>query len=641
MILAISLVSVVFNRDRVRFRATCICRIFIRWWRITASRTHTPVGTGFSPWRCRCAARRWPPWDRTRRPSGFRGFRLSVLALLVGEEVCLRSRSRPLGLFAAAAVLGCPHLVELAQSLYIDHVMTMLCTAGFVVLLRALRPPCLGGILFSAAIMGQMVQVKYTGCVFALVWGAMLFCRSSAASRLAHRRALVARRLLPVGGRSLALVRLRLCRHRQSIFSLFALLVSFALLGRWLHHARRSLETAFQARSGRCRRGRVSLDRHLPLFAFCGSLRRSPGVLGARLGGVLVPGAAEPQSALRDMAIAGVAMIAGIVVYTPCIRYWLPAYPLLIAAGVLAAASLVNSIGWRPEGRWPPVLVGIVAAAVLLLPVPLFSGLKWNEYSNRLSIADQLASHFPEYSTVLRLNSILAPCEGVLCTGCEGIYMIAGRAYEFPFWWNPPHHIHDVKSFAGFCRDNNIRYWMVGYHSPTARILCGGDDIAAEYWTNDRLVMANGSAAVYDVTEKRPLDWRASLRREWPTVLEAAGKPWSASDAAVNWVNMTADAAARSARRRHPPGRSTADRAPHRAGTRGKPLQSATRSMVERRHVRPVGDPLVRRQRRRAGTRRRLGLGKVGPRDKSLRHCPAKRQERVGFRCGRRGLPSA
>ncbi len=50
--------------------------------------------------------------------------------------------------------------------------------------------------------------------------------------------------------------------------------------------------------------------------------------------------------------------------------------------------------------------------------------------------------------------------------------------------------------------------------------------------------MADGPIAVYDVVEKHPNRWPALLRREWPAVLEASGKPWSVSDASAHWVNM-------------------------------------------------------------------------------------------------------
>ena len=65
-------------------------------------------------------------------------------------------------------------LVELGTTLYVDHMLTLLCTAGFVVLFRALRPACWRGILLSAAIMASMVQIKYPGLIFSAVWASVL-----------------------------------------------------------------------------------------------------------------------------------------------------------------------------------------------------------------------------------------------------------------------------------------------------------------------------------------------------------------------------------------------------------------------------------------------------------------------------------
>ena len=94
--------------------------------------------------------------------------------LLIVEEVHRRSGSRELGLFAGAAVLCCPVLVG---------------TFGFAVRrsrdgaamhgrIRRVVPrvaaAVLARILLSAAIMGSMVQVKYTGLVFVAVWGIFL-----------------------------------------------------------------------------------------------------------------------------------------------------------------------------------------------------------------------------------------------------------------------------------------------------------------------------------------------------------------------------------------------------------------------------------------------------------------------------------
>ncbi len=351
---------------------------------------------------------------------------LVILALLVGEEVFLRSRWLPIGLFAAAAVLGCPHLMELAQSLLIDHVMTMLCVAGFVVLLRALRPPCLAGILFSAAIMAQVVQVKYTGCVFAAVWGGMLF----------------------VG-------LLRQCRWRTAVgWTLAGGCLFLALAWPWYAYVYAGTGNPFFPYLHAWFHSPYWADGFTMQQVFERTFNRDPGIAGI----LTFPWTAtfyssrfmeDPDGALGfwafglaacwflarprraapywDIAIAGVAMTAGIAAYTPYLRYWLPAYPLLVAAGALAAGSLLQSVEWRPKGRWPPVLLGIASAAVLFLPAPKFYDVKWKEYTRRISVEDQYANRFPEYPMTQRLNPILDPHDGVFCTGCEGVYLVAAR----------------------------------------------------------------------------------------------------------------------------------------------------------------------------------------------------------------------
>ena len=110
------------------------------------------------------AAAKWLSW-----------LALVALVVLIVDEVRERSGSRRMALFAGAAVLSCPVLVELATTLYIDHLVTLFCTAGFIVLFRALNPPCWRGILLSASIMASMDQVKYPGLIFTAVWGLIMF----------------------------------------------------------------------------------------------------------------------------------------------------------------------------------------------------------------------------------------------------------------------------------------------------------------------------------------------------------------------------------------------------------------------------------------------------------------------------------
>ena len=344
-------------------------------------------------------------------------------------------------------------------------------------LFRALRPPCLRGILLSAAIMGSMVQVKYTGLVFAMVWGIFLAVDSAAEVRLARCLRWSARwpaRLLAAAGP--ALVRLRVLWARE-IRSILTCTAGFprpigSTTSRFSRSSRR-----LQAAARHRRRRRVSLAGHLPHRQFRGRIRRISGFLGARLAALLVlawlarkssgkachaatgcPHEDSRRDAFRtgwlrrrrlpywDMAIVSVAMIAGIVAYTPYVRYWLPAYPLV---------GRLRRAGGRIVGSCDPLAAGGAMACRSLAGPPWrcccacrrrFSSVNvpWDAYAKRIS-AERVsgADRFRDYEAAQQLNTILGRDDGVLCTGCDGVYLVGGRPYDFECWWNNIHHIHD------------------------------------------------------------------------------------------------------------------------------------------------------------------------------------------------------
>ena len=123
---------------------------------------------------------------------------------------------------------------------------------------------------------------------------------------------------------------------------------------------------------------------------------------------------------------------------------------------------------------------------------------------------------------------MLRPNEGVICTRYEGVYLIQGRAYEFAFWWNDIHHIHDVASFADFCQRHGIRYWVVEpCRKPVARDQrCVGN-------LGDVLDgLATGVCQRSDGRLRRDRDLPTSLAKDlhatqWPTAMEKTGKPCS------------------------------------------------------------------------------------------------------------------
>ena len=495
---------------------------------------------------------------------------LAALVLLVAEEVQRRSGSRELGLFAGAAVLSCPLLVGLSTSLYVDHVMAMLCTAGFVVLFRALRPPCLRGILLSAAIVGSMVQVKYTGLVFGVVWGLFLAvdllrkCGWRIALRWsAAAGALFVATALPwyvyvylgtgnpfypylnhwfpspywVDGFTLQEVFERIFKLPPGVggAAKFPWLATYrtasfvegydGILGFWALALAPCWFLAWLARG----KGDILHLRD----AFSGSFQTKQNV---------------PFSPYWDMAIVGVAMIAGIVTYTPYVRYWMPAYPLLVASCVLAAGSLLRSIQWRPEGRFAPLLSGIALASLLLLPAPFFCvGIPWDEYARRTSLDERLRQRFQGYDAAKQLNQILLPDDGVICTAFEGIYLVGGRPYEFDLSISSSvHRIHDVDSFDAFRRRYGIRYWIVNHPRPILPGANGVDAIATKYWSDARMVSASGTVVIYDLAAEPSDRWRTAAHHEWPIVVENQERSWTLFDPSKHWVNLTTAAPATS-----------------------------------------------------------------------------------------------
>jgi hypothetical protein len=515
---------------------------------------------------------------------------LAALLLLVSEEVECRSGSRGLGLFAAAAVLSCPLLAQLSASLYVDHVLALLCSAAFIVLFRALRPPCLRGILLSAAIMASAAQVKYTGLIFTVVWSFFL-----AAVLLRKRGWRVSLRWLPLAGGLYAALALP--------WYVYVYLGTGNPFYPFLHHwfpspywvdnftLQEVFEVAFNLPPGI---GGVAASPWLATYRTSSLVEGYGGDLGfwalalapclflawlargktvAGTDGVssgadilvcptfvasrgrqeCLPHRAEKwrlrggNPCYWDMAVVGIAMIAGVGTYTPYVRYWLPAYPLLVASCVLAAGSLLRSISWRLEGRWPPVLAGAALLLLLFLPAPVLCiNNPWDAYAKRIGREEYLTKVFPAHPAAQQLNKILAPDDGVLCTGCENVYLVGGRPYDFDFWWNRIQRVGDAKSFAQFCRRYGIRYWMVNSFSMSGRSFASRQDIVGDYWDDARLVAASGMVTVYDVASPARNNLPKVTRHEWPNVIEHPEKSWTLLDPAENWVNLTTAAAATS-----------------------------------------------------------------------------------------------
>ena len=330
-------------------------------------------------------------------------------------------------------------------------------------------------------------------------------------------------------------------------------------------------------------------------------------------------------------------MIAGIVTYTPYVRYWLPAYPLLVASCVLAAGSLFRSIRWRPRGRWPPVArrnrPGVAAVPAGAGSVHQRAVGRLRQTNLRRRVSGAIVSRVSGGATTQRDS---APDDGVLCTGYNGVYLVGGRPYEFAFWWNNIHRIHDRDSFADFCRRYGIRYWMVNHLSADAART--RRPAARTSWPNTGptrgLVTASGTVAVYDVARGAPrsLDDRRATR-----VADRARESGEAVDAAPTRPSIGSIC-----RKNAATSRPRSDRRERRSwiGHRIEPavpggICRVSLDFWSNEPTDPLFDiTLVRRERQAPQPRQRRQPRQIRLRSVALRHRAAGSQERLGLFAG-------
>jgi hypothetical protein len=523
------------------------------------------------------AAAKWLSW-----------LALAALVVLVADEVLCRSGSRRVALFAGAAVISCPVLVELATTLYIDHVVTLFCTAGFIVVFRALNPPCWRGILLSAAMMASLVQVKYPGLIFSAVWGLMLFVtllRRCPLPRaigwsLAGGATLVAAAspwyiyvyagtgnplfpylnnwfTSPYWSNELSLHDIYESFFKVSpgitgalsfpwdatyqtsrFFEGFDGSVGFwvlALAPCWFL-ARfairvRCVEHGTTARAGAlCEADNQQVGRNSTLDVPCAPHHATTASLHAPY--------TDSNARWWDLVVAGFVSIAFVVSYTPYVRYWLPAYPMLVIGCTIASRTLMTS--WKLEQPALRAVFGLAFLALLISPLPFNCYQSpWNEYSRKITREEQLAQWFPGYQAVHQFNKSLGPNDGVICTGYEGVCLVGGRPYEYNFWWNPVHRVHDVASFADFCRRHNIRYWIVD-HARTMLVGTDEGEIQSHYWTEARTVAARGTLTIYDVASPQIEASPLPARQQWAAVLDKTPTDWKCTDCPANWITLYA-----------------------------------------------------------------------------------------------------
>jgi len=459
-----------------------------------------------------------------------------LTALLVGEEVWGRSGSRPLALFAGAATLGCPLLLFLSTSAYIDHVLVLLCTTAFFMLLRAMSPPSLGGVMASAVVIAAVAQTKYTGLMYGALWALLLLV--GLLRQLPWRQSL---RWCVASGACAGLVAapwyayvyagtgnpvypflhnwfpspfwdgsVEIVNNVNSIFHLRPGIVSW-LVFPWTatFHTGRIVEGC----NGFLGFWTIAL---LPCL-----------LLAFRAG----------RTQFLDLTAAGLLMIGMMLTTTPYARYWLPGYPALMASLTLALGCVLGRGGWKPS-QGVRMACGFVLLGLLLLPLAFWlTSDSWAVFSKRLSPEERLSRHFPGYPAVLELNRRLASDEGVICTGYLGVHKVQGRAYEFFPCWNAAHHITDLPSFDAFRARHGIRYWVVDRGRADLYHAYAQLGIPQHYWTDARLVAAYSTVAIYDLQQETKT--AVPVEHEVAATISPGGSPPAAPAGTAGWTDLS------------------------------------------------------------------------------------------------------
>ncbi len=444
-------------------------------------------------------------------------FAMIPLAALISGEIQRRSGDANLGAVGAAIVVTCPLLLGLSTSLMYDHVMTMLCVAGFISLLLALSNDSRRGVLLSAFIMGAATSIKYNFLIFDLVWGLFLITHA----------------LRESGWRD----GLRECIGPFSILGAAACpwyLYNWVQLGNPLFPFLNEIFRSPYWPAGVTTA--INVDRFAfgegiwsPLFFpwtvtfHTSRLIEGPdGQLGFALLALLPWIWAIRRGRGMGLGIAGLLIIAWVSSLMPYIRYWLPGLPLLLLPMILALGAGIDRAHWRlPRWAGPIAAAGLLAAFWVQIPFWTASQWRfpWPVYAGQITPRDWTERLFRGLPAVEELNRILDRRERVVATAYDGIYTVDGDAFELPFWHMKYHGIDGSPSFDAYLERGAIRYWVVDFTTSDFLYFNKMVDADERYWNAARLVAGHAGVGIFDVAKTpRPGYSRVESRQIHPTL---------------------------------------------------------------------------------------------------------------------------
>jgi hypothetical protein len=465
---------------------------------------------------------------------------LVALAVLVGEEVSKRGRSRTFGAFSAAAILACPLLDWLAGTLYIDHVLVLLAVGAFIALGRSLARNSRRAAIAAAVLAAALAQAKYTGAVLTVSWALALVVYAWRRGGLHGGLRWAAPTLLVLAALALPWYGYTYATTSDPVFPFAKNLFPSPY---WPGEVATTLGQERFAGPGSVV-GWLALPWQVTFHSSKFSLWPD-GFLGLSLLAFLPLALTGRGPRNTDTtAFAAVAFFAVLAPWSLNLRYLLPAYALLLFWLLARGGSLLGRI--HPRGNSVLVVfLGLAAICMVALPIPLWIaarplpyGFPWDVYTGVTSHRSRYAELLPGYQALEELNEHTAPEDKVLFSGPFGQHLVAARTFEFPGWNAMLDRITRPADVAPFLRKNEIHYWVVDY--------CNANDIAwfrrlsviSNWWNPWRLRWGFSTIGVYDVSDNLHSSTMAEAGvTDLPPVVQ--GHPTVAAARARGWTSVT------------------------------------------------------------------------------------------------------
>ncbi len=444
-----------------------------------------------------------------------------ILTLLVSEEVTRRSSQINLGILAGAGALACPLFLYLTTTLFIDHVVSLLCVAATVALFRGFQTKSRKGIFLSAFIMGCATQTKYNVLIFCAIWAAAM-------------GAYALNRFGPTRGIRWCITPALMLGVAGSPWYAYTFYVTdnpmYPWFNEWFHSPywpdQRALDFGFEIYT----LGETTFDHIFFPWTITFHSSRIDQSHDGRMGFQLL--ALTPFILLLtkrhwrrclDLGIYGLIFFAGICIYVPYARYLLPGYFLMLISLFLSLGTHFDPSRWNLP-RWTSAIIFTVIFAMTLLPVPFFTtssgGLPWQVYTKVTTDRDWLTTRFPGYPAIEQLNSILDKSDFVLVTGYPPVYTVSASAHVFPIWHLDINGVYDYESLSRFFTENNAQYWVLDFSTTETKYFDDLTDADSHYWLDSRLVAASSMVAVFDISkQEKPSQYSLSDSREVPPLL--------------------------------------------------------------------------------------------------------------------------